>query len=266
MPATTSVDGNDNEQWRTTKMTFGKKFPENNQEMEKVPGTFGDGRAARSRARRATTNVVKLDLMTKRVAESRDLMMASYGGAAMMSVQELSREGAGPPQPFIWRKNQERPIDASPPTSPIPAIDLELLFSSDGDSRMGEMEKLLSALKSWGLFQVMGGGRIVKDEIKHPRQAAVEAEHMGVEQLAVGHGIPTSLIDDVGKVSREYFDLPKEEKEKFSKAVYKEGDEKDEIASEDEIRDWCDHLYLLVLPEDERDMSLWPENPCKLRY
>ncbi|KAL5985636.1 hypothetical protein ACLOJK_027622 [Asimina triloba] len=163
-------------------------------------------------------------------------MMASYGGAAMMSVQELSREGAGPPQPFIWRKNQERPIDASPPTSPIPAIDLELLFSSDGDSRMGEMEKLLSALKSWGLFQ------------------------------AVGHGIPTSLIDDVGKVSREYFDLPKEEKEKFSKAVYKDGDEKDEIASEDEIRDWCDHLYLLVLPEDERDMSLWPENPCKLRY
>ncbi|KAL5985644.1 hypothetical protein ACLOJK_027630 [Asimina triloba] len=193
-------------------------------------------------------------------------MMASYGGAAMMSVQELSREGAGPPQPFIWRKNQERPIDASPPTSPIPAIDLELLFSSDGDSRMGEMEKLLSALKSWGLFQVMGGGRIVKDEIKHPRQAAVEAEHMGVEQLAVGHGIPTSLIDDVGKVSREYFDLPKEEKEKFSKAVYKDGDEKDEIASEDEIRSWCDHLYLLVLPEDERDMSLWPENPCKLRY
>ncbi|KAL5985646.1 hypothetical protein ACLOJK_027632 [Asimina triloba] len=170
---------------------------------------------------------------------------------------------------------------------------------------MGEMEKLLSALKSWGLFQfkpittiinringlgrrkrdgllilqIMGGGRIVKDEIKHLRQVAVEAEHMGVEQLvrqnsepwseeinAVGHGIPTSLIDDVGKVSREYFDLPKEEKEKFSKAVYKEGDENDEIASEDEIRDWCDHLYLLVLPEDDRDMSLWPENPCKLRY
>ncbi|KAL5985661.1 hypothetical protein ACLOJK_027647 [Asimina triloba] len=208
----------------------------------------------------------------------RDLMMASYGGAAMMSVQELSREGADPPQPFIWRQNQERPIDASPPTSPIPTVDLELLFSSDGDSRMGEMEKLLSALKSWGLFQVMGGGRIVKDEIKHPRQVAVEAEHMGVEQLvcqnsepwseeinAVGHGIPTSLMDDVGKVSREYFDLPKEEKENFSKAVFKEGDENDEIASKHEIRDWCDHLYLLVLPEDERDMSLWPENPCKLR-
>ncbi|KAL5985634.1 hypothetical protein ACLOJK_027620 [Asimina triloba] len=192
-------------------------------------------------------------------------MMASYGGAAMMSVQELSREGAGPPQPFIWRKNQEKPIDASPPTSPIPAVDLELLFSSDGDARMGEMEKLLSALKSWGLFQVMGGGRIVKDEIKHLRQVAVEAEHMGVELLAVGHGIPTSLIDDVGKVSREYFDLPKEEKEKFSKAVYKDGDENDEIASEDEIKDWCHHLYLVVLPEDERDMSLWPENPCKLR-
>ncbi|KAL5985659.1 hypothetical protein ACLOJK_027645 [Asimina triloba] len=204
--------------------------------------------------------------------------MASYGGAAMMSVQELSRDGADPPQPFIWRQNQERPIDASPPTSPIPTVDLELLFSSDGDSRMGEMEKLLSALKSWGLFQVMGGGRIVKDEIKHPRQVAVEAEHRGVEQLvcqnsepwseainAVGHGIPTSLMDDVGKVSREYFDLPKEEKENFSKAVFKEGDENDEIASKDEIRDWCDHLYLLVLPEDERDMSLWPENPCKLR-
>ncbi|KAL5985638.1 hypothetical protein ACLOJK_027624 [Asimina triloba] len=196
----------------------------------------------------------------------------------MRSVQELSREGADPPQRFIWRQNQERPIDASPPTSPIPTVDLELLFSSDGDSRMGEMEKLLSALKSWGLFQVMGGGRIVKDEIKHPRQVAVEAEHMGVEQLvcqnsepwseeinAVGHGIPTSLMDDVGKVSREYFDLPKEEKENFSKAVFKEGDENDEIASKDEIRDWCDHLYLLVLPEDERDMSLWPENPCKLR-
>ncbi|KAL5985639.1 hypothetical protein ACLOJK_027625 [Asimina triloba] len=270
-------------------------------------------------------------------------MMASYGGAAMMSVQELSRDGADPPQPFIWRQNQERPIDASPPTSPIPTVDLELLFSSDGDSRMGEMEKLLSALKSWGfrrkrdgqlILQVMGGGRIVKDEIKHPRQVAVEAEHMGVEQLvcqnsepwseainekglrlifsrknplanafvgehyypskhwtipnnqalaraqaegiicsrsikscsAVGHGIPTSLMDDVGKVSREYFDLPKEEKENFSKAVFKEGDENDEIASKDEIRDWCDHLYLLVLPEDERDMSLWPDNPCELRY
>ncbi|KAL5985643.1 hypothetical protein ACLOJK_027629 [Asimina triloba] len=39
--------------------------------MGKVPSTFGDGRAAQSRARRATTNVVKLDLMTKRVVESR---------------------------------------------------------------------------------------------------------------------------------------------------------------------------------------------------
>ncbi|KAL5985655.1 iron ascorbate-dependent oxidoreductase [Asimina triloba] len=260
--------------------------------MRKVPGTFGDGRATRSRARRATINAVKLDLMTKRAKQRQPTeipvtplnkrsikirtevleLLIHEAEIPQLVPRRLVKVASSPekapvhPSHSSGEKNQERPIDASPPTSPIPAIDLELLFSSDGDSRMGEMGKLLSALKSWGLFQVMGGGRMVKDEIKHPRQAAVEAEHMGVEQLAVGHGIPTSLIDDVGKVSREYFDLPKEEKEIFSKAVYKDGDEKDEIASEDEIRDWCDHLYLLVLPEDERDISLWPENPCKLRY
>ncbi|XP_058115694.1 jasmonate-induced oxygenase 4-like [Magnolia sinica] len=161
-------------------------------------------------------------------------VVASYGGSKKMFVQKLARDGHEPSHPYI-RREDERPTDASHPSSPIPAVDLELLFSSNGDSQASEMEKLRSALHSWGFFQ------------------------------AIGHGIPSSLIDDVGKITREFFHLSTEERKRYSKAVYGDGNSIDEIASEGKIIDWCDHLYFLVLPEDERELSCWPENPSSLR-
>ncbi|XP_058115693.1 jasmonate-induced oxygenase 2-like [Magnolia sinica] len=160
--------------------------------------------------------------------------MASYGVVGNMFVQELARDGQDPPLPYI-AKEDDRPTNVSSLASPIPVVDLELLFSSDGDSQTSEMDKLRSALHSWGLFQ------------------------------AIGHGIPSSLIDDVGKIAREFFHLPTEERKKYSKAVWTEGNGTDEIVLEGQAIDWNDQLYLLVLPEDERDLSCWPENPSSLR-
>lgn len=44
-----------------------------------------------------------------------------------------------------------------------------------------------------------------------------------------------------------------------------EGYGNDNVVSDEQTLDWNDRLYLLVHPEDKRDLSLWPEIPTKFR-
>ncbi|KAK1291776.1 Leucoanthocyanidin dioxygenase [Acorus calamus] len=147
-------------------------------------------------------------------------------------VQELAMDGQDPPVTFIQRE-PDRHIVVLSPRSPIPTVDLGLVFESDG----GEIGKLKSALQSWGLFQ------------------------------AIGHGIPNSVLDEVRNITREFFKLPVEEKQRYSNAIEGgkepglEGYGNDRVASEDQILDWSDRLYLLVEPENERKPNFWPEKP-----
>ncbi|XP_008801900.2 probable 2-oxoglutarate-dependent dioxygenase At5g05600 [Phoenix dactylifera] len=148
-------------------------------------------------------------------------------------VQALAETGQEPPIRYIQRA-EDRPIDPPPPSSPVPVVDLHRLLQADGQD---EAAKLRSALQSWGLFQ------------------------------AIGHEMSVSFLDEVRNTAREFFQLPMEVKQKYKYLTEGklEGYESDPVANEDQILDWSDRLYLLVQPENERNLDLWPENPHSFR-
>ncbi|KAK9083225.1 hypothetical protein Scep_029696 [Stephania cephalantha] len=158
-------------------------------------------------------------------------------------VQELAINGDEPPQRYIRKdKGNEAPVDTSLSSS-VPIIDLHLISSptSSTQQKQDEIEKLKSALTSWGLFQ------------------------------AIGHGIPSSLLDHLRKMAREFFDLPIEEKRQYAANKdgahdnYFQGYGNDPVVSKEQTIDWNDRLYLLLKPADERKLKLWPENPSRFR-
>ncbi|KAL6606738.1 hypothetical protein ACP70R_042391 [Stipagrostis hirtigluma subsp. patula] len=92
---------------------------------------------------------------------------------------------------------------------------------------------------------------------------------MGALPVA-NHGVGASLMDAMADASREFFRQPPEEKRKYSNLVdgkhfRLEGYGNDRVASEDQVLDWCDRLYLKVEPQDERNLALWPTHPHSFR-
>ncbi|KAF9617074.1 hypothetical protein IFM89_033179 [Coptis chinensis] len=156
-------------------------------------------------------------------------------------VQELSINGDEPPPRFIRRDKDDVPINTSLSSS-IPIIDLHVLSSpsSSSEEKDNEMEKLKLALSTWGFFQ------------------------------AIGHNIPSSLLDEMQRKANDFFDLPMEEKKKYSinydgKQDYLQGYGNDLVVSEDQLIDWSDRLYLLIKPLDQREYKHWPDNPNGFR-
>jgi hypothetical protein len=75
-----------------------------------------------------------------------------------------------------------------------------------------------------------------------------------------------SFLGEVMKVTREFYKLPLEEKQKYSnfvdgKEFRMEGYGSDMVISEKQILDWCDRFYLVVEPESQRIYTLWPTQP-----
>ncbi|XBI35956.1 hypothetical protein VPH35_121561 [Triticum aestivum] len=157
------------------------------------------------------------------------------------NVQELAAAGAEePPSRYVVR-DHDRPALAGAGgdvTDPIPLVDLGRVSSGDAD----EAAKLRSALQTWGLF------------------------------LAVGHGIEPALLGEMLAVTRDFFNLPLEEKQKYTNLV---GDKKeyriegyggDMVLSETQVLDWCDRFYLVVDPPESRRLhDLWPTRPPSFR-
>ncbi|KAM3208057.1 hypothetical protein ACQJBY_063011 [Aegilops geniculata] len=156
------------------------------------------------------------------------------------NVQELAASGPEePPSRYVVR-DRDRPTlpgAGGDVTDPIPVVDLGRLSSGDAD----EAAKLRSALQTWGLF------------------------------LAVGHGIEPVLLGEMMAVTRDFFNLPLEEKQKYTNLV---GDNKeyriegyggDMVLSETQVLDWCDRFYLVVDPESRRLHDLWPTRPPSFR-
>ncbi|KAG2609097.1 protein SRG1-like [Panicum virgatum] len=148
-------------------------------------------------------------------------------------VQELAAGVQEPPSRYVVR-DQDRPAAAAAAAmpEPIPIVDLSRLSAAED----GEVAKLRCALQNWGLF------------------------------LAVGHGMEPGLLAEMVQVTRGFFNLPIEEKQKYSNLVNGEefrfeGYGNDVVLSEDQILDWCDRLYLIVEPESRVVGSLWPARP-----
>ncbi|KAF7147287.1 hypothetical protein RHSIM_Rhsim03G0252500 [Rhododendron simsii] len=159
------------------------------------------------------------------------------------SVQEMSIKADEPPQPFNVRDDVPfGPVDISPPSASIPTIDISLFsplpssLESSIQETEKELDKLRSALSSWGCFQV------------------------------IGHGISIEFLDKVREVTKKFFELPFEEKRRYGKAaVAIQGYGLDSLVSEKQVLDWCDRLSLLIYPEDQRILKLWPEKPQDFR-
>ncbi|CAA2963784.1 SRG1-like isoform X2 [Olea europaea subsp. europaea] len=123
--------------------------------------------------------------------------------------------------------------NASVPFGDIPVIDISLLNNSSSSE---VLDKLRSALSSWGCFQ------------------------------AVNHGIENSLLEEVRGVSKEFFQLPMTEKQKYARKTGQcDGYGNDMILFQNQTLDWNDRLYLLVSPEDDRKLEYWPQNPQSFR-
>uniref|UniRef100_A0A1D1Y731 Protein SRG1 n=1 Tax=Anthurium amnicola TaxID=1678845 RepID=A0A1D1Y731_9ARAE len=116
----------------------------------------------------------------------------------------------------------------------IPVVDLGRLAQSDGGCEE-EMDRLRSALTTWGLFQV------------------------------TGHGIPASFLSEVRRIGRQFFELPMEEKQRYSNKGegFSEGYGRDQVGTHS--IDCTDRIILNVEPEDQRNLEFWPDNPTSFR-
>lgn len=151
---------------------------------------------------------------------------------APQSVQEILLKQGTVPKRYIQQNGEHQDGDRARPLPLMegPTIDFSLL------SNPQELEKLHYALSSWGCAQI------------------------------VNHGIASSFLDEVREMSKEFFKLPIEEKEKYSwkDNAGVEGYGNDMEHQETGIN-WNDRLHLQVHPEQQRQLQYWPENPQNFR-
>lgn len=83
----------------------------------------------------------------------------------------------------------------------------------------------------------------------------------------MNHGIEEGVLDAMEAVTREFFMLPLEEKEKYPMAPGTiQGYGHAFVFSEEQKLDWCNMLALGVEPAFIRNPKLWPTKPEKFRY
>ncbi|XP_020228977.1 codeine O-demethylase [Cajanus cajan] len=152
-------------------------------------------------------------------------LLVSEEKSVPKSVKEMSKDGDEPPSHYIVNGNSFG-SETSSAQIPIPIIDVSLLSSEE------ELEKLRSALSTTGCFQ------------------------------AIGHGMSGSYLDKIRQLSKQFFELPEEEKQKYARAVNEsEGYGNDRVVSDKQVLDWSYRLTLRLFPETKRRLSLWPKIP-----
>ncbi|KMT06720.1 hypothetical protein BVRB_7g158820 [Beta vulgaris subsp. vulgaris] len=148
----------------------------------------------------------------------------------LMPVQEILQGGVLP-EGYIQTKDDYQVGDTPPALMTDPTIDFSLLSSSS----LEELAKLHSALTSWGCAQI------------------------------VNHGMSLALLDEVREMSKQFFKLPLEEKEKYSS----KGDDLEGYGNTNAVQqgslNWNDKLHLQVYPVEKRQLDFWPQNPHHFR-
>ncbi|KAI4323356.1 hypothetical protein L6164_022970 [Bauhinia variegata] len=119
---------------------------------------------------------------------------------------------------------------ASYPTLPVPLIDVAKLINTETQEK--ELQKLHLACKDWGVFQL------------------------------VNHGVCDESLKNTRKQVEGFFELPLEEKKRWEqKPGSLEGYGQAFVTSEEQKLEWNDMIFLKSLPEKNRQLDLWPENP-----
>ena len=85
----------------------------------------------------------------------------------------------------------------------------------------------------------------------------------------VNYGIPEELVCEAYKLSREFFDLPQEEKElkarDFTKATSNGYGRQFHLAG-NSIDDWHDVYFHYLRPQQLKHIATWPHKPAAYRY
>nr|AIS20826.1 EFE [Pyrus x bretschneideri] len=153
------------------------------------------------------------------------------------TVQEVLIQGEQVPEKYIHKVEDGGvpvPDASAAQLMDVPVIDLALLAASSISA--DELEKLRSALATWGCFQV------------------------------INHGMSPEFLDEFREITKQFFALPVEDKKKYLRQVNDiQGYGNDMVFSEQQTLDWSDRLYLSVYPQDNRKLNLWPENPKSFR-
>ncbi|RZC46917.1 hypothetical protein C5167_039865 [Papaver somniferum] len=118
----------------------------------------------------------------------------------------------------------------------VPVIDLQNLLSPEPVVGKLELDKLHSACKEWGFFQL------------------------------VNHGVDALLMDNIKSEIKGFFNLPMNEKTKYGQQDGDfEGFGQPYIESEDQRLDWTEVFSMLSLPLHLRKPHLFPELPLPFR-
>ncbi|KAK6917262.1 Non-hem dioxygenase N-terminal domain [Dillenia turbinata] len=152
------------------------------------------------------------------------------------SVQELARQPITNIPPRYMRADDDRPIVVfdGASTPPVPVIDLQKLLHKDPMN--SELEKLHSACKEWGFFQI------------------------------VNHGVNALLLEKFKTEIGDFFKLPHEEKKKlWHQPDNLQGFGQHFVVSEEQKLDWSDMFFITTLPINLRRNSLFEALPPQLR-
>ncbi|XP_009119935.1 anthocyanin synthase [Brassica rapa] len=154
------------------------------------------------------------------------------------TVQEVICD-EGLPERYLYTSTGDiegQSLNCLVPEMDIPAIDLSLLLSSSDDGRE-ELRKLHSALSTWGVVQVMN------------------------------HGITEALLEKIYEVTKQFFALSTEEKQKYARETGSfQGYGNDMIRLDDQVLDWTDRLYHTTYPKDQRQLKFWPKVPTEFSF
>ncbi|KAI3853287.1 hypothetical protein MKW92_014520 [Papaver armeniacum] len=159
-------------------------------------------------------------------------------GMSVPCVQELAKHTLTEiPSRYISTDENPSTICASVTDHEVvPVIDMENLLSPEPVIGKLELDKLHSACKEWGFFQV------------------------------VNHGVNTSLVDTVRSEIEGFFNLPMTDKTKYEQ---KDGDPEGFgqlfVLSDEQKLDWSDIFFIFTLPPHLRKPHLFQELPPLLR-
>ncbi|KAK7331428.1 hypothetical protein VNO77_25653 [Canavalia gladiata] len=153
---------------------------------------------------------------------------------AALSVQELIKKPLiSVPKRYIQQHNHEPSFHDETICHAIPTISMKNLIH--GEATELELEKLNSACRDWGFFQL------------------------------VEHGISPLMLETLKDEIEGFFKLPLEEKMKYK---IRPGDVEGYgtvIISEDQKLDWGDRIFMKINPISIRKPYLLPEFPSSLR-
>ncbi|XP_077215464.1 2-oxoglutarate-dependent dioxygenase 11-like [Tasmannia lanceolata] len=158
-----------------------------------------------------------------------------YWSLPVPSVQELARDIPSTLVPRRYIRDDVSDLTASiNPSLIIPLLNMADLINSE--SRDAELQKLFFACRDWGAFQL------------------------------INHGIPDEIIKNMKKQSRDFFDLPSQQKRRYTQKLGSlQGYGQAFVVSEEQKLDWNDMIFLHALPIKDRDLNFWPEEPQGFR-